>query len=103
MTGFSITRGRGFQIAFPNGWLVSVQFGPGTYSDHYDAEISSKSSERCGRDGSSTAEVWCLNDDAGKSWPEDDPIGYQTPEQVAAIIACAAKGDFSELSVEVDT
>jgi hypothetical protein len=101
MTGFKITKGQGFHISFPNGWHVSVQFGPGTYSDHYNSEFTSGASERCGRDGSSTAEVWCLNDDAGKSWPEEDPLAYQTPEQVAAIIACAAKGDFSELSAEV--
>lgn len=28
---FYITQGRGFQIRFPNGYTVSVQFGPGNY------------------------------------------------------------------------
>jgi hypothetical protein len=32
---FSITRGTGFQMKLGNGWTVSVQFGPGTYSDHH--------------------------------------------------------------------
>lgn len=28
---FTATRNQGFHITFPNGWTVSVQFGPGNY------------------------------------------------------------------------
>lgn len=31
---FQITRGRGFQLTFPNGYTVSVQFGYGNYTDN---------------------------------------------------------------------
>lgn len=32
---FSITGGRGFQITFPNGVILSTQFGAGNYSENY--------------------------------------------------------------------
>lgn len=36
---FRITRGKGFHVSFPNGYTVSVQFGPGNYCDHYDRGV----------------------------------------------------------------
>lgn len=35
---FKITKHRGFQITFENGWTVSVQFGGGMYCDNYDMD-----------------------------------------------------------------
>ena len=32
---FRITRGRGFKMKFPNGYTVSVQFGPMNYCENY--------------------------------------------------------------------
>ena len=55
MARFSITGGKGFYFGFPNGWGVSVQFGPGNYADNYDMRISSDDAE-AGRRGSDTAE-----------------------------------------------
>ncbi len=56
---FYITGKKGFHITFENGYTVSVQFGPGNYCDNYDRAIG-HDEERCGVDGSSTAEcaVW---------------------------------------------
>ena len=89
---FKITGGKGFHITFDSGWTVSVQFGPGNYSDNYHASFLHE--VECGEQGSTTAEVWCFN---GKTqWPSD-PLGYQSPAQVLAILSAAAKGDFSEL------
>ena len=31
-TGFTSNSNKGFQITFENGWTISVQFGPGSYS-----------------------------------------------------------------------
>lgn len=62
--GFRITEGKGFQITFKNGYTVSVQFGPGNYSDNYAEHqfggFSSENQARCGRQGSTSAEcaVW---------------------------------------------
>ncbi len=34
--GFYITGGKGFHISFPNGYTMSVQFGPGDYCENSD-------------------------------------------------------------------
>jgi hypothetical protein len=35
---FAINQNKGFSISFPNGWTVSVQFGPVNYCENYDPE-----------------------------------------------------------------
>jgi hypothetical protein len=59
------SNGTGFAIAFANGWHVSVQWG---------------GMANC---GPSTAEVGLWKGDSR----DIDVLGWQTPEQVAAIIA----------------
>ena len=39
MSEFRITRHKGFQIDFENGWCISVQFGAGNYCDNHDREF----------------------------------------------------------------
>ena len=78
---FNITQGKGFQITFANGYTVSVQFGYGNYCDN-----------RYGNDGakSANAEVAAFKSHGGewvKLGEHDDVIGYQTPDQVLAIMA----------------
>ena len=34
MTGFRITRTKGFHMTFKNGWTISVQFGSGNYCEN---------------------------------------------------------------------
>jgi hypothetical protein len=34
-TMLKVIKNSGFHITFENGWTASVQFGPGTYSEHY--------------------------------------------------------------------
>ena len=81
---FNITQGKGFQIAFANGYTVSVQFGYGNYCEN-----------RYGEDGadSATAEVAAWKTRGG-GWvrlgDHDDVIGWQTPDQVLAIMAMIA-------------
>ncbi len=57
--GFAIIGKKGFHVAFENGWVVSVQFGPGNYCEHYDRDIG-RDEEACGKEGSIDAEtaVW---------------------------------------------
>ncbi len=57
---FGITGGKGFAISFDNGYMVSVQFGPGNYCDNYDRRIG-KDEIECGKDGSQTAECAVIN------------------------------------------
>lgn len=83
---FKVTHNKGFAMTFANGYTVSVQWGGGNYCDNrslpfrgVDAAVPA----------SKTAEVAVWNADG--EWvaltDHDDVIGYQTPEQVAAIIA----------------
>jgi hypothetical protein len=36
---FEITENRGFKITFPNGLILSTQFGPGNYGTNHDASF----------------------------------------------------------------
>lgn len=76
--GFRICNNKGFHIGFDNGWVVSVQFGDGNYCDNHDnMEHDGKPKE------STTAEVWAWNQKG--NYP-NDPLAYQTPDQVAKFI-----------------
>lgn len=87
--GFKITRGKGFHLTFENGWMVSVQFGPCSYimrNRYPDIRDFSPGAEiRYGAEGSLDAEVMVFPP-GGLPYEEENPIGYQTPDQVAAII-----------------
>ena len=87
--GFYITGKKGFHITFPNGYTVSVQFGPGNYCGNYDMRILDDA-EIAGSKGSRTAETAIIhphdglipdpNDGEGEH--ADTVQGYQTVDQV---------------------
>jgi hypothetical protein len=58
---FTISNGKGFQITLPNGYIFSVQFGPGNYCDHHK-NFGFESSEY-GKIGSNTAECAVIDSD----------------------------------------
>jgi hypothetical protein len=66
--------GSGFHIKFKNGWVVSVQFGKGTYCENYHTDLEYGLPAEC-----DTAEIWAFNDNG--TYPEN-PLGYQSPELV---------------------
>ena len=81
---FNITMGKGFKMLFANGYTVSVQFRYGNYCDN-----------RHGKNGadSANAEVAAFKSYGGewvKLGENTDEIGYQTPDQVLAIMAMIA-------------
>jgi hypothetical protein len=90
MTGFKVTGKGGFHITFENGVTVSVQFHPGTHTDNYDEILTSNQDRRYW--ASKTAEVmaWDANQETitkALTNDEDDAVaGYQTPDQVLAIL-----------------
>ena len=93
---FRITQGKGFQIEFPNGYTVSVQWGIGNYCEHYGVRVGYKDCEtknrELGEQGCKTAEVgWW------KGHNQKDMLveGYCTPERVATIIVACALGTMS--------
>lgn len=79
---FTTTSANGFHIKFANGITVSVQWNPGNYvSDR--GGFSQERRESC------DAEVAAWHEDG--TWIRlgdgDDVIGWQSPEQVSAIIS----------------
>ena len=82
-----ITHNKGFQMTFANGYTISVQFGNGNYCDnrHYGELVSFEQPVP----PSSNAEVAAWDKDGHwlKLGEYDDVIGWQTPDQIAAIIA----------------
>lgn len=89
---FRITYGKGFNITFPNGWSVSVQFGPGNYCDHYDAKAG-REELACGQRGSTTAECAVIHNRSLFPHPsfEGNTVGgYMNPEQVLELMNWAA-------------
>jgi hypothetical protein len=88
---FKSCENKGFQITFENGWTVSVQWGKGNYCDRRDYSMFSLETEQ-GIVECANAEcaVW----DADGEWlplsDGDDVIGWQTPDEVAALIARVA-------------
>lgn len=79
---FKITKGKGFQMTFANGWTVSVQFGAGNYSSNYNVDFSTPTPE------ATTAEIAAWN--AEGEWHEfehgDTVCGWCGPDDVANFI-----------------
>lgn len=89
MNMFKITDGKGFHITFKNGWTISTQFGPGCYIEKRKmalGDFSKEGQRRAGAEGSVDAEIMVFAPE-GKTYEEDTPVGYQTPEQFAALVA----------------
>ena len=92
---FAITGGRGFHMQLPNGYVVSVQFGPGNYGDHYHAGIG-RDERKCGEEGSNQAEVAVIAPQGGlielpsDSEYKDSVAGYCSPEEVWKLMQWAA-------------
>lgn len=93
-SGFSITQdfhpehatGKGFQITFANGWTVSVQFGPGNYADNH-GESFSDLGPKDGRKSSRAETAFIAPQGTLQPFPDGDTVqGYQTPEQVLALM-----------------
>jgi hypothetical protein len=97
---FEITRGTGFKVTFENGWTVSVQFGSFNYCDKSSFDLKGIVPEPP-KDGfwlSPTAEVAVLKPDGrfARISDCDEVMGWQTPEQVLALMAQVASGTVTE-------
>ena len=100
---FKVSAGHGFQITFPNKWMVSVMFGThnyceNRYSRHYsdpepqemsckDAEIAILRPEM--DEKGDMVNVWV-------SWPCDDVRGWVEATEVAEVIMIARLLEFNE-------
>lgn len=84
VTGFESNSTRGWKMTFKNEWTVSVVYSPGAYGSNYDADFAGYRDKEWAAD---TAEVAAW--DGNHEWL-GDPIGWQTPNEVAAFIAMVA-------------
>jgi hypothetical protein len=96
---FKITDGRGFQMTFPNHCTISVQFGPGNYTDAEirKMEIGEQRGKFCWK--AQTAEVAILlpNGEFHPLSECDDVVGWKTVEEVVAFIDIARNIDTSNI------
>jgi len=87
---FAITRGTGFHVTFANGWTVSVQWGPCTYSDNHDSmefDVDKRAPYK-----STTAEVavWGPDGILIEQLDGDTVASYQTPADVLGVLIATA-------------
>ena len=93
---FKLTAGKGFSIVLLNDWEVSVQWGPGNFSDNRwnEAVPYDKSEPEYGEWQSKSAEIRAL-DVNGKPWEFPDGfkevLGYCTVEQVLEFISAVSE------------
>mgnify|MGYP000101909513 CR=1 FL=1 len=87
---FKITLGKGFQVTFANGYTVSVQWG---YKNYCENQWNDFSQELLGKEGCINAEVaaWGPGKHGEKGpymqlQPTDKVVGWQTPDEVLAIM-----------------
>ena len=73
---FAITDGKGFQITFDNGILVSVQFGCYNYCENYGKQFLKEWHYRCEREErfwhSNNAEIAVWDTNANDKWITSD-------------------------------
>ena len=95
---FEITRGTGFKITFENGWTISVQFGSFNYCDKHDLRDFCPAPPKDGFCSSATAEVAVIRPDGklARISDCDEVMGWQTPDQVFALMARVAEGTVYE-------
>jgi len=89
----------GFHFTFPNGWLISVQWGPGNYCTSRQNEAYGKVSPFDGQYHefeSNTAEVAIFHPDHNRMYPmaeHDDVVGWQTATDVVQWMLFASRLD----------
>jgi hypothetical protein len=80
---------KGFKIEFANGWIASIQFGPGNYCDNYHESIGEEQAWESG-----TAEVAAINPNTNElhqfdGW-NDSVKGWQSPQEVLEFLNMVA-------------
>ena len=84
---FSISDNKGFQISFPNGYKVSVQFGGGNYCSNRQLPFTEW--DKIVPD-SDTAETALMTDDGFVDYGGDQVQGHRTPADVLVLLNYAA-------------
>ncbi len=86
---FRINDNKGFQIKFDNGYMVSVQFGPGNYGSNYSLDFIAN----MGKPQTALTAETALIDPEGRfvEYKGDSVQGHQTPSDVLELLNYASK------------
>jgi hypothetical protein len=86
---FRINDNKGFSISFPNGYTVSVQFGPGNYSSNYNLSML----DNMGKPMTANSVETALLDPNGDfvAYKDNDVQGYQSTVDVLELLNYASK------------
>jgi hypothetical protein len=86
---FRINDNKGFQIKLDNGYMVSVQFGPGNYGSNYNLSML----ENMGKPMTALTAETALIDPEGRfvEYKGDDVQGHQTVNDVLELLNYASK------------
>jgi hypothetical protein len=90
--GFRICDGKGFHMTFANGWTISVQFGPGNYSENYHGSFEDFYTKRKPLPPSATAEIAIFNPEG--EWFDfggDKVKGWVSPDDVLKFMSKIAR------------
>ena len=86
---FRITDNKGFQITLDNGYMVSVQFGPGNYSSNYSLNMLANMDKP---QTALTAETALIAPEGHfVAYKGDDVQGHQTANDVLELLNYASK------------
>jgi hypothetical protein len=86
---FRITDNKGFQITLDNGYMVSVQFGPGNYSSNYSLNMLANMDKP---QTALTAETALIAPEGNfVAYKGDDVQGHQTANDVLELLNYASK------------
>lgn len=78
---FTITAGKGFQITFDNGVILSVQFGPGNYCENKDLDFDIPKKERFYRSKNAEIAIILPNGEFYQFEESEDQVqGWQNVE-----------------------
>jgi len=86
---FRINDNKGFQITFPNGYTVSVQFGPGNYGSNRTETYSTSMNVPQSATLAETALIGPNGDFV--SYKDDDVQGYQSTVDVLELLQYASQ------------
>lgn len=86
---FSICDNKGFHVTFPNGYTVSVQFGPGNYGSNHAETFSTSGNVPMSAELVETA-LLAPNGDF-VAYKDADVQGYQTASDVLELFNYASK------------
>lgn len=94
--------GNGVHVTFPNGWTVSVQWGPGTYSTNHHHPSLGVVFPPPELDATA-AEIAAWKGESGMiDWPDGDSVqGWQSWDDVQAVLDMAEAGTLAEVGADV--